>query len=419
MSISLSSVRAVRKWALWSAPRSVILLVLGCAAATVVTSVWAASDFRFQQRAVINLGILLALSIGFQEVSSKVEKTRNRIHSARYVDMSSVWIFAAVMALPFSYAFLVVALLHMQLWLRVGRPASNLPHRAIFNVCTVWLACLGAHAALLSFPGAAPLPSGLLAIVAVLVSILAFTAVNASLVFAAVFLSTRPEPAPFRSIWQDSFLEFSTLCLAGLAGLALIFEPWLVVLIVPAMSILQRSVLVKELQEAATTDAKTGLLNAQAWHRVATVELERSVPTATPAALMIIDMDNFKLINDTYGHLAGDDVLKAVAGVLTDELRTYDSVGRFGGEEFVALLPKVDALDALAISDRVLQRIRDLRVKTRLLEGLEIGDLSASIGIACHPQQGSEVEGLLHLADSALYVAKREGRDRVEYSNFR
>jgi diguanylate cyclase (GGDEF)-like protein len=130
---------------------------------------------------------------------------------------------------------------------------------------------------------------------------------------------------------------------------------------------------------------------------------------------MIIDMDNFKLINDTHGHLAGDAVLKAVAGVLTDELRAYDSVGRFGGEEFVALMPKVDALDALAISDRILRRVRELRVATRNV-GVGVGDLSASIGLAVCPQQGSDVEDLLHIADAALYTAKREGRDRVEYS---
>jgi diguanylate cyclase (GGDEF)-like protein len=132
--------------------------------------------------------------------------------------------------------------------------------------------------------------------------------------------------------------------------------------------------------------------------------------------MLIIDMDNFKAINDTYGHLAGDDVLKGVATILKDELRGYDVVGRFGGEEFVALLADVSPMDALDISDRILSRIRDLRVALREPEDDPVRGLSASIGLACYPHQGDKVEDLLYIADAALYTAKREGRDRVEYS---
>ena len=85
------------------------------------------------------------------------------------------------------------------------------------------------------------------------------------------------------------------------------------VLVVPPMFVLQRSVLTKQLEIAATTDAKTGLLNAATWHHVAGVELVRAEREGYGAAVLIIDMDNFKLINDSYGHLVGDDVLKAVA----------------------------------------------------------------------------------------------------------
>ncbi|MGX7677326.1 GGDEF domain-containing protein [Jatrophihabitans sp. DSM 45814] len=382
-----------------------------------ITAVFAAMSYHYSRQSWINVAILLVLSIGFQEVSGKVEKFRNRIGSTRHVDMTSVWIFAAVIVLPLSLTLLLLIALRAHLWVKVNRPASNAPYRSFFTAATIWISCIFAHEVLAAFPDGKPLPSGFLAIASVVTAICAFTFANSALVFSAVWLASRPDSSPpFRTIWQDSFLEISTLCLAGLAGLALIYEPWLIVLVVPAMAILQRSVLVKELQEAATTDSKTGLLNAQAWHRVATVELERSMRADVPAALLIVDMDNFKLINDTHGHLAGDAVLKAVADVLTDELRAYDSVGRFGGEEFVALLPRVDALNALAISDRILQRVRDLHVATRDENGLGIRDMSASIGIAVCPQQGSDVEDLLHIADAALYTAKREGRDRVEYS---
>ncbi|MCW2524085.1 MAG: hypothetical protein JWO63_2420, partial [Frankiales bacterium] len=307
-------------------------------------------------------------------------------------------------------------LLRLHLWFRTQRPGGGMPYRVVYSGCTVWLACVAGHEVMASLVPTGTIPYSVLALGAIAAAMLAYTAVNTLLVYSAVWLSIRPDPAPLRIVFNDSLVEIATLGLSGLTALALIYSPWLTVLVLPAIAIVQRSVFTKELEEAATVDAKTGLLNATTWQQVATIELERSRRSNVSAALLIIDMDKFKVINDTYGHLAGDAVLKAVADVLIDEFRAYDSVGRFGGEEFVAMLPRVDALEALTISDRILQRVRDLVVPIRGAEGAAIRDLSASIGIACYPQQGAEVEDLLHVADSALYTAKREGRDRVEYS---
>ena len=192
-------------------------------------------------------------------------------------------------------------------------------------------------------------------------------------------------------------------------------QPLLALLVVPPMFVLQRSVLTKQLEVAATTDAKTGLLNAATWHHVAGVELARAERERQSAALLIIDMDNFKQINDSYGHLVGDDVLKAVADCLAEEMRGYDSIGRFGGEEFVAVLSDVDELDGT--DDLRAHPAADRRARGASRdEGLPpLTELSASIGVACYPEHGLEVESLLHAADSALYAAKRGGRNRVEY----
>jgi diguanylate cyclase (GGDEF)-like protein len=367
--------------------------------------------------AIGRFAILLVLSLGFQELSGKIENIRTKIRLTRLVDMTSVWLFAAAIVLPPAMTFVLVIVLRGHLWFKVNRPANYALYRVTFTAATIWIGCYTAHLTVVAWSHGHGFPVGPLAVLTVLSAIFAYTAINSILVFSAVWLASRPDSSPpFRTIWEDSFIEVATLGLAGLAGLALLFEPWLTILVVPAVAILQRSVLMKELQEAATTDPKTGLLNSLAWHQVASVELERSARDRSSAAVIIVDMDNFKLINDTHGHLAGDAVLKSVAEVLTDELRAYDSVGRFGGEEFVAILPKVDALLALDVSDRILQRIRDLAVPTRNVDVPEITGLSASIGIACFPQQGAEVEDLLHVADAALYTAKREGRDRVEYS---
>jgi diguanylate cyclase (GGDEF)-like protein len=132
--------------------------------------------------------------------------------------------------------------------------------------------------------------------------------------------------------------------------------------------------------------------------------------------VLIVDLDHFKVVNDVHGHLAGDVVLVEVARCLSNELRDYDTIGRFGGEEFVAVLPDVDAAGAVEIAERVRRRIGEIRTSTLASTVAIASDapLSASIGVSCYPEHGIEVDQLLRAADAALYRAKRGGRNRVE-----
>jgi diguanylate cyclase (GGDEF)-like protein len=195
-------------------------------------------------------------------------------------------------------------------------------------------------------------------------------------------------------------------------------EPWLTPLVLMPMILLQRGALIRELETVASTDAKTGLLNAIAWEQLAQRELSRSSRDQMSVAILIIDLDRFKAVNDVYGHLAGDVVLREIGRCLTAELRDYDTVGRFGGEEFVALLPEVGAAEAAIIAERVRARINTLRMSVLAPDTQTEYDntLSASIGVACFPGDGSELQELLHAADGALYVAKNSGRNRVEFA---
>lgn len=406
----------VREWKLWRAPAVIIALVLGVDLLAFAIAGWSLSADFSGDLPISKMLFIVVLGVGFEAISSRFEAIRVRVRVSQHLDMGSVWTFAAAVVLPLKLTIPVLLALRVHLWLRTQRPGGSAVYRVVFSGCTVWLACVAAHAVMTTLVPVGTIPYSVLALGAIAAAMLAYTTVNTLLVYAAVWLSSRPDPAPLRVVFNDSLVEVATLGLSGLTALALIYSPWLTVLVLPGIAIVQRSVFTRELEEAATIDAKTGLLNATTWQQVATVELERSRRSAVSAAVLIVDMDKFKVINDTHGHLAGDAVLKAVADVLIDELRAYDSVGRFGGEEFVAMLPRVDALEALTISDRILQRIRDLVVPIRGADGATISSLSASIGIACYPQQGAEVEDLLHVADSALYIAKREGRDRVEYS---
>jgi diguanylate cyclase (GGDEF)-like protein len=214
---------------------------------------------------------------------------------------------------------------------------------------------------------------------------------------------------------DDNLLELSTLCVGGLLVMVLGHEPLLSVLVILPLYVLQRSVLIKRLEELATTDQKTQLLNATTWQDGAQREISRAERENGSFGAMMIDLDHFKRINDTYGHLAGDDVLKAVAAVVKQETRAHDLVGRFGGEEFVALLPATSKEDAIVTAERIRQRVSELVISTRTNEGeaVDIQRQTASIGVAAYPLDGSSIEEVMASADAAVYAAKHGGRNRV------
>ncbi|MCL2781985.1 MAG: GGDEF domain-containing protein, partial [Actinomycetia bacterium] len=126
-----------------------------------------------------------------------------------------------------------------------------------------------------------------------------------------------------------------------------------------------------------------------------------------PAVVLLLDMDHFKEVNDEHGHLVGDDVLRAVGQSLRGTVRDFDTVGRFGGEEFVAWLPRAGRDDGVAVAERLRAAIARIDVPNMS------GWLSVSIGLACFPEHGTTVEELLKAADTALYRAKNAGRNRV------
>jgi diguanylate cyclase (GGDEF)-like protein len=158
-------------------------------------------------------------------------------------------------------------------------------------------------------------------------------------------------------------------------------------------------------------DAKTGLLNARTWEREAAAEVARAVRARLPLAVAVLDLDWFKAVNDTYGHLFGDEVLRQIGRCVPSALREYDLAGRFGGEEFVLLLPHTRAVDAFRIADRVRCRIADMALRA---PGGELARVTASVGVATL-DVGScdELKELLAAADAALYQAKRDGRNQV------
>jgi diguanylate cyclase (GGDEF)-like protein len=157
-------------------------------------------------------------------------------------------------------------------------------------------------------------------------------------------------------------------------------------------------------QQAARTDALTGLLNHGAMQVRVREEIARARRDATPLSFVIIDLDDFKRVNDVRGHQAGDELLRQVAGVLQAELRPYDQVARYGGDEFVLLLPGSDEADALHVAERV----RDA------IAGELVG--ACSLGVA-QWHEPLTADTLLEHADRALLLAKRTGKGRVAVAN--
>ena len=168
-----------------------------------------------------------------------------------------------------------------------------------------------------------------------------------------------------------------------------------------------------ELEHRVRHDGLTGLLTRSEFRRTADRELALACRDGRPASLVLVDLDLFKRVNDTWGHPAGDAVLVAVARVLAAGVRSTDLVARLGGEEFILLLPSTDLQVATALAERLREQVRALSCAPVTLP------LSASFGVASLPGRSDVPDELLHdrlyaAADAALYAAKRRGRDRVE-----
>ena len=164
-------------------------------------------------------------------------------------------------------------------------------------------------------------------------------------------------------------------------------------------------------RELAVRDELTGLYNRRHFQTVFPLEIKRARRFHQPLALLMIDIDRFKRFNDLHGHLAGDQRLRELAGLLKSSLREVDFVGRYGGEEFVVLLPSTSKEDAGRVGEKLCQAVRAASFSEHPSQGVR--RFTVSVGVAAYPEDGEGVTVILAAADQALYRAKGEGRDRV------
>lgn len=174
--------------------------------------------------------------------------------------------------------------------------------------------------------------------------------------------------------------------------------------------ITERKKMEEELRRLATTDPLTGVNNRRRYTEISEREMTRCKRYQHPLCVLMLDADHFKNVNDTYGHEAGDRVLKALANACVAELRDVDVLGRFGGEEFTVTLPETSMETALEAAERL--RVKLAATEVELDDGQCIS-FTVSIGASCLSDQSENLADLLNRADAALYKAKEEGRNRV------
>lgn len=406
---------AIRNWLWWKLPArlrwyvamppGVALVVIGAA---VARTDWRLSDL---------LMFLVLFCCGTISVVSTPRMMYTGV-SGLNRDFSSIWVLPTAILLPPVYAALmpIPLLLTMKLFVHHG-----VLHRTIFTIAATSLGYAAASFVFRWFP-----PSfagehagiGMHALTwaaAVAACEIIGGRVHHFMILGAVKLSN-PKIRVKAIDWNREALQ--GLCvevdLAVLITLAVSVSPALVLIAVPTVMLVRRFLVFPILVAQSRVDAKTGLLNVSTWENEAVAEISRAARTPSPLAVALVDIDHFKLVNDTYGHLAGDRVLRAVADALKGQLRDYDKAGRFGGEEFVLLLAQATENDACRVAERLRSYVAGMAVPVNDSPGAERVHLTISIGVTTmQAGQGRDLTDMIAAADSALYQAKQTGRNRV------
>jgi diguanylate cyclase (GGDEF)-like protein len=405
---------AVRDWPLWSLPHRLIVFVLTVVGAYVVAIGVAASFTSVTEHDLILFGVLLACTAIAVEVA---RKTGEPGHTAK--DVQGVWEFPVAILLPPVFALIApISRIALQQW-RVRRAP---PYRRVFTTASMGLAYCAAS---LTFHGLSSvllggargtLLHGLAWTLLVTFSALVNAGVNKTIIMTAV-RSTGPPIDLRRQFFGGEALYNDTaeICIGLLVTYGVAGNLFLAPAALPVVTLLQRSLRHRQLVTDSRADSKTGLLNAATWERESATEVARAVRTGSPLAVALLDIDKFKAVNDTHGHLVGDQVLKEIAKTLNSLLRDYDLAGRFGGEEFSILLPQTKAVDAFRTAERVRASIAALNIIVPGMTSAERVQVTVSIGVAALDAGSKrQLSELLAAADAALYRAKACGRDQVQ-----
>jgi diguanylate cyclase (GGDEF)-like protein len=414
-----NSSRWIAAWPVWGLRRPVLCCVLVVEAVAVLAAGYTALRYPVTGLDWERAGILAACALVHLEVTrTNAWQSRMASGPGPYVDQKSVWNFAALVILPPALATAMVLFTHGYSWARIWFVQQCYPsYRWVYSAATVVVATQLAVAVLqVGVPGHPKLPGGLESLAVVAAAGAVRWAVNYALIILVLVLS-EPGIGTRKMLGnaKDQRIEASSVAFGFCAAALLVFQPVYVVAPLVALLATQHTALLRHYERAAQTDAKTGLLNSDWWRRGAEQAITRARLRGTRVGILMADLDHFKAVNDTYGHLRGDDVLVAVADAISGHLRRdVDLAGRFGGEEFAVLLPGVGEKELRAAAERLRHEVGALRVPAKGRGGgVETIGVTVSIGAAVSPRGGASLDELVLRADDALYDAKRLGRNRV------
>jgi diguanylate cyclase (GGDEF)-like protein len=410
----LAGYAVVRDWAWWQLPLvlrgyvgAVPITALGITGFAASQTAWAADDV---------LKFVPLLICGMVSVAATPRVAYLKAGVTR--DFLTAWVLPVAILLPPVYAMLTPIPLQVLTQWRVHK---GVVFRRVFTAGAISLTYGAASLLFRQFPDSfagSAIGSGTHAltwVLALAICELVGGFGHKFLIMAAIKLSDPSvglaELALDREALQADFAEFD---LSLLITVVIAVNPVLAVAAVPTVLLARRFIMHAQLLAASRIDTKTGLLNASTWEREAEVEVTRAVRMGIPLAVALVDIDHFKLVNDTYGHLAGDKALRAVTDALRSQLRGSDMAGRFGGEEFVVLLPQAREHDALNVAERLRTHIAELSIPVDD-EDETAGciKLTISVGVASLAGESRELTDLVAAADAALYHAKETGRNKT------
>jgi diguanylate cyclase (GGDEF)-like protein len=307
---------------------------------------------------------------------------------------------AGALVLPPRALIVLCLAQHLPDWLRQRYPW----YIQTFNIASYTLGALAAwaaYAAILTADGDA---SSTVRVAAAIAAAGIFVTINHLLLARMLRLARGHDRRATGLFSFDGLLTDATLAATGIGlAVALTYDPAAVVAIAFPLILIQRASIIPELKAQATRDGKTGLLNMRGFSEAADGELARATRFNRPLALIVADVDNLREVNNRHGHLAGDAALTAVADAIRAAIRDYDISARFGGDEFVILLPETDPTEARAVAQRIADQLARLPIRAPR----ETFHVDVSCGIAARSTTTTTLDELMYKADDAMYAAKR------------
>jgi diguanylate cyclase (GGDEF)-like protein len=402
-----------REWAWWHLPGNVRVYVAAVPLAALALTSFAASQTSWRLGDLVKFMVLLGCGMVSVAARPRTVLAKNGLTK----DFIPAWVLPMAILLPPVYAMITpIPLYLLAQWIA----RKSFFYRRVFSIGAIGLAYGAGSLVFRSFPVTivtAVTGSSkhvLLWVLAVAVSGIVGWLGHVLLIGAAIKISN-PKAQFIKAELNRKALQedFTELDLGVMITIVVAANTVLAIVAIPTVLLIRRFMMHAQLLAKSRIDTKTGLLNSSTWETEAAIEVSRAIRTRSPAAVALIDIDHFKSVNDAHGHLVGDKALRAVTDAIREHLRNYDLAGRFGGEEFVVLLPHAAESDAISIAERLRTYVEAMAIPVGPADSCVQVRLTISIGVAALNSHTRELSDLIAAADAAMYMAKQSGRNRT------